>query len=98
VVGPAFSTEPFGEAVAGKLQPGQTVIVSPGSCGGALAFKRSAGLKLEDDSIRIAETHTLHYARRIHWESVTKRRNNSESLNSDKNAESFCTGEKRGRD
>jgi opine dehydrogenase len=65
VVGPAFSTEPFGEAVAGKLQPGQTVIVSPGSCGGALAFKRSAGLELEDDSIRVAETHTLHYAVRL---------------------------------
>ena len=65
VVGPAFSTEPFGEAVAGKLQAGQTVIVSPGSCGGALAFKRSAGLELQDDSIRIAETHTLHYAVRL---------------------------------
>ena len=65
VVGPAFSTEPFGEAVAGKLQPGQTVIVSPGSCGGALAFKCSAGLDLEDDSIQIAETHTLHYAVRL---------------------------------
>ena len=34
VVGPAFSTEPFGQAVAGKLMPGQTVIVTPGSCGG----------------------------------------------------------------
>ena len=65
VVGPAFSTEPFGEAVAGKLQPGQTIIVSPGSCGGALAFKRSAGLAQDDDSIRIAETHTLHYAVRL---------------------------------
>jgi len=65
VVGPAFSTESFGEAVAGKLRPGQTIIVSPGSCGGALAFKRSAGLELEDDSIRIAETHTLHYAVRL---------------------------------
>ncbi|MDH3806882.1 MAG: opine dehydrogenase, partial [Gammaproteobacteria bacterium] len=29
-VGPAYSTEPFGAAVAGKLRPGQTVIVSPG--------------------------------------------------------------------
>jgi opine dehydrogenase len=65
VVGPAFSTEPFGQAVAGKLHPGQTVIVSPGSCGGALAFKRSAGLELDDDSVRIAETHTLHYAVRL---------------------------------
>jgi opine dehydrogenase len=65
VVGPAFSTEPFGEAVRGKLRPGQTVIVSPGSCGGALAFKRAAGMPVEDESVRVAETHTLHYAVRL---------------------------------
>jgi len=65
VVGPAYSTEPFGEAVAGKLRAGQTVIVSPSSCGGALAFKRAAGLALEDESIRVAETSTLHYAVRL---------------------------------
>ncbi|MCH9694788.1 MAG: NAD/NADP octopine/nopaline dehydrogenase family protein [Gammaproteobacteria bacterium] len=65
VVGPAYSTEPFGNAVAGKLSAGQTVIVSPGSCGGALAFKRSAGLAVDDDSIRVAETSTLHYAVRL---------------------------------
>jgi len=41
------------------------VIVSPSSCGGALAFKRAAGLALEDDSVRIAETSTLHYAVRL---------------------------------
>jgi opine dehydrogenase len=65
VVGPAYSTEPFGKAVAGKLQPGQTVIVSPSSCGGALAFKQAAGLALEDASVRVAETSTLHYAVRL---------------------------------
>ncbi len=65
VVGPAYSTEPFGEAVAGKLSAGQTVIVSPSSCGGALAFKRAAGLALNDESIRVAETSTLHYAVRL---------------------------------
>jgi opine dehydrogenase len=65
VVGPAYSTEPFGEAVAGKLQAGQTVIVSPSSCGGALAFKRAAGLPIDDDSVRVAETSTLHYAVRL---------------------------------
>ena len=65
VVGPAYSTEPFGEAVAGKLLQGQTVIVTPGSCGGALAFKRAAGLDVDDDSIRVAETSTLHYAVRL---------------------------------
>ena len=65
VVGPAYSTVPFGEAVAGKLKAGQTVIVTPSSCGGALAFKRAAGLDIEDDSIRVAETSTLHYAVRL---------------------------------
>ena len=56
VVGPAYSTTPFGEAVVGRLSAGQTVIVSPSSCGGALAFKRAAGLALNDESIRVAET------------------------------------------
>lgn len=65
VVGPAYSTEPFGAAVAGKLHAGQTVIVSPSSCGGALAFKRAAGLALNDESVRVAETSTLHYAVRL---------------------------------
>ncbi|MGI9237068.1 MAG: NAD/NADP octopine/nopaline dehydrogenase family protein [Woeseiaceae bacterium] len=65
VVGPAYSTSPFGEAVAGKLKAGQTVIVSPCSCGGALAFKKAAGLDVEDDTIRVAETSTLHYAVRL---------------------------------
>ena len=65
VVGPAYSTTPFGEAVAGKLKAGQTVVVSPCSCGGALAFKKAAGLDVADDSIRVAETSTLHYAVRL---------------------------------
>jgi len=65
VVGPAYSTEPFGEALRGHLKAGQTVIVSPSSCGGALAFKRAAGLDLDDASICVAETSTLHYAVRL---------------------------------
>src|SRR6056297_3556788 len=65
VVGPAYSTEPFGEVVAGKLHSGQTVIVTPGSCGGALAFKKAAGLAVEDDAVHVAETSTLHYAVRL---------------------------------
>jgi opine dehydrogenase len=65
IVGPAYSTEVFGRTVAGKLRDGQTVIVTPGSCGGALAFKRAAGIALEDDSICVAETSTLHYAVRV---------------------------------
>lgn len=65
VVGPAYSTEPFGEAIAGKMQAGQTVIVTPSSCGGALAFKKAAGLGIDDDTVRVAETSTLHYAVRL---------------------------------
>lgn len=65
VVGPAYSTEPFGAAVEGKLAPGQTVVVSPGSCGGALAFRKAAGLGLDDGGISVAETSTLHYAVRL---------------------------------
>ncbi len=65
IVGPAFSTAPFGQALAGKLSAGQTVIVSPSSCGGALAFKAAAGIAVDDDSVRVAETSTLHYAVRL---------------------------------
>ena len=65
VVGPAYSTEPFGEAVRGHLKAGQTVVVSPGSCGGALAFKKAAGLDVDDHSVTVAETSTLHYAVRL---------------------------------
>lgn len=64
VVGPAYSTEPFGNALAGRLSAGQTVIVSPGSCGGALALRRAAGLR-DGDGVRLAETSTLHYAVRL---------------------------------
>lgn len=64
VVGPAYSTERFGEAVAGKLQAGQHVVVTPGSCGGALAFVRAAGLD-SGPQVAVAETSTLPYAVRL---------------------------------
>lgn len=64
-VGPAFSTEPFAEAVKPYIKEGQNVIVSPGSCGGALLFKKTLGLDFEDASITVAETSTLPYACRI---------------------------------
>lgn len=65
IVGPAYSTTPFGEALEGKLEADQTVVVTPGSCGGAMAFKRAAGLDVDDDSVRVAETSTLNYAVRL---------------------------------
>jgi len=64
-VGPAFSTEAFGAACRPYLKAGQTVIVCPGSCGGALVFKRAAGLDIRDASVTVADTTTLPYAVRI---------------------------------
>ena len=64
-VGPAYSTKPFAEACRPYLRAGQTVVVCPGSCGGAIEFKRAIGLDLRDPSILVAETSTLPYAVRI---------------------------------
>jgi len=64
-VGPAFSTEPFGATCRSLLAAGQTVIVCPSSCGGALAFKRAAGLGVRDTAVKVADTSTLPYAVRI---------------------------------
>ena len=41
------------------------MVVTPSSCGGALAFKNAAGLRINDDAVRVAETSTLHYAVRL---------------------------------
>lgn len=65
VVGPAYSTTQFALAAKPYLKPGQVVVVCPGSCGGALEFIHSAGLKLGDDSIIVSETSTLPYAVRV---------------------------------
>lgn len=65
VVGPAYSTRPFAEACRPHLRPGQAVMVCPGSCGGAIAFKNAAGLAIRDEAILVAETNTLPYAVRI---------------------------------
>ena len=64
-VGPAYSTGPFAEASRPYLMKGQTVIVCPGSCGGALVFKKGAGLDLRDEDLVVAETSTLPYAVRL---------------------------------
>ena len=64
-VGPAYSTRPFAEACKPYLQPGQMVLVCPGSCAGSLAFKLGAGLAVGDTDILVAETSTLPYAVRM---------------------------------
>lgn len=65
VVGPAYSTEPFGNAVKPYLEEGQTFIVCPSSCGGSIVFKNALGLSLDNEDYIIAETSTLPYAVRI---------------------------------
>ena len=65
LVGPAYSTEHQARAVAPHLAPGQAVLVCPASCAGAITFKRTAGLALDDDAITVGETSTLPYAVRI---------------------------------
>ena len=65
VVGPAYSTEPLAAAAGPHLADGMAVLVCPGSCAGAIAFKRAAGLALEDDKILVGETSTLPYAVRV---------------------------------
>jgi opine dehydrogenase len=41
-----------------------TVVVCPGSCAGAIAFREAAGLPLDDVSVVVGETSTLPYAAR----------------------------------
>ena len=65
VVGPAYSTEAFGKACAPFVSAGQTYIVMPGSCVGALVFKKALGVAVDDYSITVADTSTLPYAVRI---------------------------------
>jgi opine dehydrogenase len=65
LVGPAYSTEPLAAAAKPHLTEGTAVLVCPGSCSGAIAFKRTVGLELEDQRHIVGETSTLPYAVRV---------------------------------
>ena len=65
VVATANRTRAFGENCRGRLAPGQMVIVSPGSCMGALEFKQAAGFGLKEEGVIAAETSTLPYSARM---------------------------------
>ena len=65
LVGPAYSTEPLAAAAGPHLTDGMAVLVCPGSCAGAIAFKRAAGLELHDQRCLVGETSTLPYAVRV---------------------------------
>ena len=72
VVGPAYSTEPLAAVAAPHLTEGSAVLICPGSCAGAIAFKRTLGLDLDDDRYLVGETSTLPYAVRITEPGVIK--------------------------
>jgi opine dehydrogenase len=65
LVGPAYSTEPLAAEAGRHLTDGMSVLVCPGSCAGAIAFKRAAGLELDDTRCAVGETSTLPYAVRV---------------------------------
>jgi opine dehydrogenase len=72
VVGPAYSTEALAAIAAPHLEDGTAVLVCPGSCAGAIAFKRAAGLALDEQRVIVGETSTLPYAVRVTEPGVVK--------------------------
>ena len=65
LVGPAFSTEPLAAIAKPHLAENASVLICPGSCAGAIAFKRTVGLELDDEQYDVGETSTLPYAVRV---------------------------------
>src|SRR3954454_12952426 len=57
LVGPAYSTEPLAASAAPHLTDGMAVLVCPGSCAGAIAFKAPAGLGVLDRAHPGGEAH-----------------------------------------
>jgi opine dehydrogenase len=65
LVGPAYSTEPLAAVAGPHLTVAMAVLICPGSCAGAIAFKRTVGLDLDDPHYVVGETSTLPYAVRV---------------------------------
>ena len=65
LVAPTYGIEPHAKAAASYLTEVKSVLVCPGSCAGAIAFKRAAGLELDDERVIVGETSTLPYAVRV---------------------------------
>jgi opine dehydrogenase len=65
LVGPAYATEALAAAAGPHLTEDMAVLVCPGSCAGAMAFKRTVGLELDDSRHVVGETSTLPYAVRV---------------------------------
>jgi opine dehydrogenase len=65
LVGPAYATESQAAAAKEGLADGMAVLVCPGSCAGAIAFKRAVGVDVHDERYTVGETSTLPYAVRV---------------------------------
>ncbi|MGD2071513.1 MAG: NAD/NADP octopine/nopaline dehydrogenase family protein [Gemmatimonadota bacterium] len=65
VVGPSYATRPFARTYREVMEPGQQVVVCPGTNGGAIVFKRELGRDLGDAEMVVSETSTLPYACRL---------------------------------
>src|SRR6188768_2249239 len=72
LVAPTYGIEPHAKAAASYLTEVKSVLICPGSCAGAIAFKRAAGLELDDTRILVGETSTLPYAVRVTEPGVIK--------------------------
>jgi len=65
MIGPAFSTKAFAEAVKPHVGNGKMIIVCPGSTGGALEVRRILGDRVGGSGVLVSETSTLPYACRM---------------------------------
>lgn len=63
-IAPAYAQENIASSLAPFLKPGDKIVLTPGSSGGALVFAKTLRQKHKLDKIKIAEMHTLPYATR----------------------------------
>jgi opine dehydrogenase len=65
LVGPAYGTEALAAKAGPHVTEDMAVLICPGSCAGAIAFKLAVGLALDDPHHVVGETSTLPYAVRV---------------------------------
>lgn len=63
-IAPAYAQETVAKSLAPYLNPGDRIVLTPGSTGGALVFAKVLHEMGKLDGIKIAEMHTLPYATR----------------------------------
>lgn len=63
-IAPAYAQENVASSLAPYLKPGDNIVLTPGSTGGALVFAKILKEKGKLEGVKIAEMHTLPYATR----------------------------------